>query len=308
MHLDKKKIYNWLRYLIGILIIYLLLKNIDFNKVIDTFAKSDPSWIFIGFLIFIFTTIIVAYGLMVLFRSAVDIRFLELMKYYLMTHSVSMILPGKIGQMSMAYFIRDKGVNIGQSTAILIVDKLISVIVFGVITIVGLLLMSEEIYGDIGILLLIVIILVILGTVFIFSKYSQKLISFIFGKYNIYFSDFFITLVNLIRNHKSKVAINSLVTIVRPILNGLLILILFRSLGYNVGLIYATLVSSLTIIASIIPITPNGVGVREGVGVFLFSRINLPLEVSLSMYFMIFVFNTLLSLVGGLVYLTHKKN
>jgi len=306
MHLNKK-LNIGLRLFIGFIVLFLLVRQIEFTQIVKILSNSNLMWVFLSFLIFLLGVIIIAYGLMILFRSSIKIKFTEWIKYFLMTHAVSMVVPGKLGQLSLIYFIRDKGINIGSSTALLIVDKIISVIIFGLIAVVGLFLMSEEIYVNANIILIGCLLLILVGTLFMFSNYSRKLIKFVFGKYKIHFDEFFNTLINLTQNHKSNLIINILITLIRPMFNGLVILLLFRSLGYNVGLIYSTLVSSLTIIASIIPITPNGLGIREGIGVFLFSRINLPLEASLSVYFMILIFNLSLSLIGGVLYFVHNK-
>jgi len=60
--------------------------------------------------------------------------------------------------------------------------------------------------------------------------------------------------------------------------------------------------SSLTIIISALPLAINGLGIREGVYVWLFNKINLEGEIALSFSFLILLLTSFRSVIGGILY------
>ena len=249
--------------------------------------------------------IITSYGLKVLFDSIVQIKFLEWMKYFLITFSIGLIIPGKLGELSIIYFLRKKNVDIGASTALTVINKLITVIIFGIIALIGFFLIFNS--NDL-IIAFVLSLLFILGVLFLFSKLGRILVKKMIGDLFKQVDVFYSTFDNLCKKNKDKLLISVIVTFLRPLFNGLIILLSFKAIGIDVSLMYAILVNALTIIASLVPITPNGLGIREGIGAFLFRNIGIPLEVSVTMYFIIFVMNSLTGIIGVCYYFLEKRN
>lgn len=301
----KSRLQLALEILFGILIIAFILSKIDFSEAVTLLLKLDVYPLLLAVLVYVLTFIITAYGLKVLFDSITRIRFVKWMKYYLITFSLGLVLPGRTGEFSIIYFLKKNQIEVGSTTALVIIDKLITLIVFGFVTLLGLftIIESKELY-----LGLLAIFLILLFSIILFSDLGKRIISKILGKYSSNFSSFHESYRNLILFHKDKLLINFIVTILRPILNGLLIIILFRALGYDVPLFYATIISSITLIASLVPLTPNGLGIREGLGLFLFSKLGIPFEASLSMYLLIFIMNYLTGALGVIYYLSKRKH
>ena len=65
--------------------------------------------------------------------------------------------------------------------------------------------------------------------------------------------------------------------------------------------------SSLTIIISALPLAINGLGIREGVYVWLFNKINLEGEMALSFSFLILLLISFRSIIGGILYATDRN-
>ena len=301
----EKKILFFLKYLAAILIIVYILKKIDLSKVFVLLKDINYFWLGLDLLVYLMAVIITSYGLKVLFDSIVKIRFLEWMKYFLITFSIGLIIPGKLGEFSIIYFLRKKNVDIGASTALTVINKLITVIIFGIVALIGFFLIFSS--NDL-IIALVLGLLFVLGVLFLFSKlgriFVKKMIGDLFKQVDIFYTTF----DNLCKKNKDKLLVSAIVTLLRPMFNGLIILLSFKAIGVDVSLMYAILVNALTIIASLVPITPNGLGIREGIGVFLFRNIGIPLEVSVTMYFIIFVMNSLTGIIGVVYYFLEKRN
>ena len=86
------------------------------------------------------------------------------------------------------------------------------------------------------------------------------------------------------------------------------IVIIFKSLNYDVSLFYVIIISSITLIVSLIPLTPNGLGIREGVGLLLFNRLGIPFETSLAMYLIIILMNYSSGIIGIIYYFYNKQD
>jgi len=139
-------------------------------------------------------------------------------------------------------------------------------------------------------------------------KPSSKIIKKILGKYAHSFEGFYKTSKNLISNNKDKIYINIIITLLRPLGNTLLIIIIFKAMGINVPFLYTILINAVTLIVSLIPLTPNGLGIREGVGTLLFSTIGVTAEATVAMYVIILLMNYTTGIIGTSYYLIKKKN
>ncbi len=294
-----------LELIIGIAIVSFILSEIRFQEVISILGNmNNLFWIPI-ILVYIFTFIITAYGLKALFDSILDIKFIRWLRYYLITFSFGLVLPGRTGEFSIIYFMKKNNISTGSTAAMVIIDKIITLIVFGLVTVFGLFTIINSIELQIGLLAVFIILLI---GIFIFSSFGKRVLVWVLGRYSSRFIDFHDSYRNLLTFHKGKIAINFIVTILRPVLNGLLIVILFKALGYDVSLLYATIISSITLIASLAPLTPNGLGIREGLGLLLFNKLGIPFEASLSMYLLILFLNYLTGALGVIYYFYHRKD
>ena len=83
--------------------------------------------------------------------------------------------------------------------------------------------------------------------------------------------------------------------------------ILFFAFGVQVDFFYILLASSITQIIGILPISLNSIGVTEGLSVFLFSLIGVPIEISLMVALVGRVSMLVTSSLGGLFYFFDHK-
>ncbi|MDP3728016.1 MAG: lysylphosphatidylglycerol synthase transmembrane domain-containing protein [bacterium] len=301
----KSKIRVALEIIFCVLILGFLISRIHIRETIDIIRNIDPYWMSLGIIINIFTFILTAYSLKVLFDSIKYISFMEWMRFYLMSFSMGLILPGRAGDLSIIYFAKQKGFDIGASTALTIIDKLITLTIFGIIAALGIFTIFNVLELYLGLLFA---IFCILGSIFIFTSLGRKIIKKIIGKYADSFQGFYKTSKDLISNHRDKVFINIIITLFRPLGNALLVIIIFRAMGIDVPLFYAILINAITLIVSLIPLTPNGLGIREGVGTLLFSTIGIATEATVAMYVIILILYYITGIVGTTIYLSTKKN
>ena len=119
-----------------------------------------------------------------------------------------------MGTFSIIYFLKRGKFNIGSTTALVIIDKLTTLLVFGIIAVLGLFLFikTREIY-----LGLLIMGIILLFGVFIFLKPGRSILKCILGRYSVKFANFFSTFKNLMVHNKSKFIINIIVTLLSTI-------------------------------------------------------------------------------------------
>ena len=76
-----------------------------------------------------------------------------------------------------------------------------------------------------------------------------------------------------------------------------------RSLQINAGFLDYLTIIPLIMSISALPITPGGLGIREGLSVTMFSALNVSASQSLPLSLMIYFISVALSLIGGLIFL-----
>jgi glycosyltransferase 2 family protein len=154
------------------------------------------------------------------------------------------------------------------------------------------------------------ILLAFIGILFLFFYYSLILkIKNIITKKKIpiidKLHDLMISLVDI--NSKKTILLGLGYSILFALLVALAMYSVFYAFGLQVDFYYILLVSSITQIVSILPISLNSIGVTESLSVFLFSLIGVPLEISLAVALIGRVSMIITSSFGGLFYFFDNK-
>jgi uncharacterized membrane protein YbhN (UPF0104 family) len=124
----------------GFLLFFLLIRKVGINNIIDLFYFIKPFYLVIGIII----------NLIAMFSEAVNIKifynilngkigFIKMFKYYLISQSIGLFTPGKLGQFSMIYLFKKEGMKLGDGAAVMIMDKLITLFSLSIIVAAGLL-------------------------------------------------------------------------------------------------------------------------------------------------------------------------
>ncbi len=287
----KNVLFKLLRVLIGFIIIALLFYKIGFSEVYGVLLTVPISFLIILF-IFVFLDMLVAViNLKVLLRPLVKhLKFKVLFSSYIYSWILSFIVPGKLGESSLVYFLKDK-VQPKKTTTVFLLDKLITLVILGMFSVIGFLIF----FGLIDSLLLLVILslLVVLFFVILSSWGIRSFIrKFILRKYSIFFKGFHTTFFNYLKTKKRHISLNISITIFKLLLNAS-IFYLFFNLFFNESINFFPIffITSIGILTSIIPITSNGVGVREFFVLLLYGKLNIDLTLVLSVYSLIILAN-----------------
>ena len=266
----KKTILNIIKLALGILIVYLLIIKIGVSDIIRSILKIEPFAIVYLLCIFVVAWMLDAVNYKLLLMPFKNIPLKNLFKYNAIAWSIGFFIPGKLGQFSVIYFLHRENVGIGIITAVSFLDKIISMFVLSAFSVLGFYIFfgATAALKVIGYLAAGFILLVL-----VLSKKPKKFVKkYILHKHAAHFNGFSKTLTFLMKTRKTVILINFLLSVVKWILAGSMsyILLIYTS---EITLLPAVLITAIASISTLIPITISGLGIREALNVFLFSRI-----------------------------------
>ncbi len=274
-----KKIFTILKIVISISVLVFLVHKIGLSSILETLSKTNLLYLPIVFFLLWFSIFLGALNLKnLLSKVGIDVSSIVMFKCFLINTAVGWLLPGKVGSFSLPIFLKREDVPIGISSAVMIVDKVITVIVSFSVAIIGfsyffgLMQSLKQIIAIVAILVL----ALIAGMVFIFSERIRGLFKkYILRKYAQIFKGFSRVTIELIKNHKAAIILNFIITIVKVLIAGIFAMLIFLSLGKYISIHYIIFIWGIEFVVSMIPITMSGLGIREAVGVYLYNAVGI---------------------------------
>ncbi|MEK6957780.1 MAG: lysylphosphatidylglycerol synthase transmembrane domain-containing protein [archaeon] len=262
----------------------------------DLFNPALSGWIL---LIFAATLIVTWINLKILFDAKYSLESRGFFLDFLASWAIGFMLPGKIGDFSLAYFLKDK-IRVGESTAVILLDKVIGIAALSVIGSLAFMLFSEKGVAEAALLL---VLLAWLACGFlVFTSNGRGIIKKIVpAKYTEKFAGFSLTLNYFLAKEKKRIALNFLLSIARLVLQAVIMVTIFWGIGISAGVVDITLVLAATTLLSFVPITTSGIGIREGAFAFFTLQLGIPVAASVSASLIGFFFNYLLVLIITIV-------
>ncbi len=187
--------------------------------------------------------------------------------------------PGKIGQLSQIYLLKKNGLTVGQATALTVTDKIISLFTLGFFGILAAFLFFPELWLQITVF---TSVLLCLPVLLLFSAKGREIIKkYVLRKYAGIFAGFSVAIKGILAK-KIVLAADLVFTVARVALNALFIMTIILALGGNVNLIVILLIDSLAQLLAYMPISFNGLGIREGGFTVMASYIGIEKTLALS--------------------------
>ena len=275
------KLTTILRAFISTIIIIILFYKIGMEKIIGTFLTINFLYLIPIIIILFLTIIISAYNLYMFIIKFKKIKFKKILVYQFLGWALGLISIGKLSDLAMVYFLKREKLNTGKMSAIVFLNMLITLILETTIALIAACLYfgTREISQILALILIGMLILI-----FLLSEQGRDIINkFVLRKYAKNFNGFNRTLKILIKNKRGIIK-NFIFTLLKTVLGGLTIVILFKSINVNISIITTILFSSIITIISLLPITINGLGIKESVGAYLYSMMGISAEATITIY------------------------
>ena len=123
---------------LGALIILILFYKIGFKEILRTIGDFDLVYILILVPLYLLSLFIGGININILIRSINEkLNFWKTLKYYIISWSFGLLVPGKLGEFSLVYFLKKEEVALGKGLVISILDKVITIIALSSLAIIG---------------------------------------------------------------------------------------------------------------------------------------------------------------------------
>lgn len=332
--LDTDKLKTWkmnsfriLRWLLPILVLCFVIKEIDFTQFKQNLGRTNPNLFFLGLLL---TPLLIVFGtlrwhslLSLNDRFKIPLGFT--FKHYWTGLALGFFVPASLGWDAYRVFISGRHFgNYTKKLAIIVVEKIaalvtcmsIIVVIYPLTTIV-VHSRIEKIFYLANILLIITLFFLVLVFIFLQSSFFSEMIN----KIEIYVAK---TLEKIAARLKIKnatkvdpISVTGLIqSFVSPKIIWVIILsfsiqfvsalksqIFFSALGYNIPFIVNLLLAPTLYFIFLLPISFGSIGIREGLYIVLYGLFGVPAEIALLVSFFNLSGMLLNNAIGGVVML-----
>ena len=273
-----KSIFILLRVGIGITLLYTLIHILGAKSIYESIKSINLLYypvIILGFFIFI---LISAFCIKVLVDA--KISFSNMLKYYSLSWVFGLLLPSKLGEFSLAFFLKKENIPLARGLSISLLDKIITFLLFFVISSFGIFLFFTPVQS---LILIAICFFIVLSFFLVLILNYDRLLFFLPQKYTSHFKDFIKETCFFFKYHRGRLYLNLFLSITRWGINAFILLLIFLSLGISVNFFLIYIINAIIALVSLIPITINGLGIRQSIGVFLFSKMGINSAIALDM-------------------------
>lgn len=293
-----------IRIIIGLLIIIFLLYKLDFIKVYQTILKINLIVILLILLHYTITVLMNTLNLKVLLTSLnLKIKFLDLLKSYLLSYSFGRFSPATLGEFSLIHFLKRRGIEYGKGAVTAVIFKSMVFIILSIIGILGFFLFFPA-KQAIKITLFLIILIIIFSFSLISNKIRKLIKKYILRKYSSKFKGFSKNLFYVIKKKKRILLLSSFIYFIRLLLGAFLIYLIFLSFNIKLPIFIIMIINAMGLLVSLIPISISGLGIKESTTVFLYSTLGISAIISGSIYLLLTSFYFIIC---GIILLTYLK-
>lgn len=260
-----------IKYVLGPLLLVILFWTIGIKQVWSLLAATDFKYFVLAYLFFMLAIILAVMNLYFLFYPLQKIDPQKFLQYFFASRITSLIFPGRLGEFSLSYYLKGENINLGRGMAAVVTDKLITVTIS---MLLGIIAVSAFMKGQHITAFVFYILLMLMFFVLLLSSRSRDFIKrWILRKYARHFAGFSKTLFSYEQEHKGMVLLNMVFTMIRMLVLALSAKAMFLALETDIPLLTLILVSGLETLSNSIPLTVNGLGIKQAIGVYVFTAI-----------------------------------
>ena len=282
------KISDLVKVFVGTLILVILITQVGLANIINQITAVNPIFLLLAVITSFISLVIAAYNIRILlYPLNVKIQFPQLLKYTFAVLVVGVFVPGRFGELSLIYFLRKGGATGMQATEIVAIQK-------------GIIFLSTTFFATFGLYIFLQPSQAVIISSFFLALVTVSLIVFFYtGKQMAqkYFPEkythkiiLFLDLIAVyIQIQKKTLVINLGISLLNGILFGLTLFILFLGYGVQISIFHAVVIRALLGIASTIPLTFGGIGIRESLGVLIFAQLGVNISIATSVFLLLLI-------------------
>ena len=296
----------YLKIVFGLFIVFYISNKIGFSNITKTMLGINLLYIPLMIIILFVALLLNAFNVKLFLDSQnYNVDFWKYFRHYLASSSIGMFLPGKIGDFSLYYLIKeDSDVKTGHSLSAIFLDKIITLAVVSLISFLGVLILFSEFLEKY--LLIIGTILLLFIMAFIVIMTQKRILSFLLGKHFVHLNDAMQFFSYVLKEKKFLIFLNFLVTVLKSFVIALLYYAAFLAFDYKISLMSLFFISSITTLISQIPLSFSGLVISEVAAVFFLNKISVPNIISFNSYIVVTIVVYFVSIINLVLYKNKK--
>ena len=280
--------------IVSICLLIWLFYQIDWQQIWHVFSHFKTVYLFTLFLLAIIGILLSVWKWSHLLKNlGHSLSFTYLLKIFWIGLFFNNFLPGRTGgDLYRAYGISQKTNNKMQATISVIIDRILNIVALSTIGLLGYWLSDSKLTLEPNSLHLIFGI-------------GIGLILSLLTIYKLRHNPYFVVIkqsLGLFLRHPSKLFFPLLLALVYQTIMILSHIVVFEGLGQQTELPYFFCFIPLTAFATLLPISINGIGIREGAFVISFAQIGVASEYALALSLIITMTTMFVSALGGVFY------
>jgi glycosyltransferase 2 family protein len=301
-----------LKFLAGIAIVAYLVFLVGIGNIISEFQKVNLLYVPAIVIIIIFSVVmrIINFRLFLLpDEKGRQISLAKLAWINLVSWAAGTFTPGKLGEFSSIYLLKEEGISTGKSAAISVLNKAITIAALFLLAIIGLIK-----YFGIGSswkMITALVLILLLPYLLIMNRpawnLAKRILRRFIQKYEKSFVGFANELQTYLTKRKMLIFYNFLVNLAWIAVSTLSLMLAFSSIGQDTSFVDVALINSIGTATSLVPITIGGLGLREASAIILFGTIGIGQSITLSAHLIITGIVYILAAATALLFLGKKR-
>jgi len=292
---------KWLLRFIGIIIFIVILTRIDVKEVIKIWGRLN---IFYAALPVFFTFLHLFFAVfrwrILLKAQRIELGWKEAFLIYTSGLFWGLATPGRIGEFSKVFYLKEKGYSLGKSLPNIVIDRFLDVLLLFLVAYFGMVYLSH-IFAR-------AIVIIISLWLFFQKEIRNKIMRKIFNRIiplrmkaeaRQQYQTFCSELKDLDRN---KLLEAILITGIIWLFQFVLIYILAGALGITIPFLSLSIFYVIAALVAAVPISVAGIGTRDLVLILLFAQVGLNRNLAISFSLLIVYLNLILLVVGFLAW------
>lgn len=272
-YVNKKNIGRLLSFLLSIFFIVIIIYKIDIQKSISAFSHLKTIFILIPFLMILTTYLLDGVCQYVLLNSKMISIFVYVGRV-MQAQLFSIILPGRVGDISLLYFFRN--ISKGKVIKTYFFSKLITVATALFFTLPLFHKISGIEYFYLFIIPVVFSVFLILSYLNI-HKFWDLMLKFTPGIIKARIEN-----IHIVNPSIKRFLLTIVITITRILITGYGSFLLLRIVGIDLSYIYALSIVAAVFLVGFIPITPMSIGIAELTYVYMYSIFGIDESVSIT--------------------------
>jgi len=307
--LKNKQVYR----IIGVLIFVYILLSIDLNEILRTLYHANLKYIIFAILLILVVTAVKSLRWQLLLKmQRINYSLRDCFIMYYIALYIGSVTPGRVGEFTKVLFLKNDGHSMSKSVFSVFMDRIFDIVLLSGVSFVSIFAFITF-FDNIDMFSLIIYLLLIFAIVLLLMNKSfiVSLIKFAHGiPYFKKYAEFFETQMTEFIQEFEKLNLNNisltfLITIIAWVIYYVLVYSLALAIDINISFLYLIACISFSAIITLLPISISGIGTRDAILIFLFSKVGLSSESAVAFSIMIlgvYVFNGVIGFFAWMKY------